>query len=117
MSENYRVLTITMTTGLTVTTSLDMIKIWDRVMLEVPTSTSGCDLYLQGANYLGGTFRRVTFPVPLTATAQNPIDFKIGSAVTTRIIPIEVVLPRFIKVEASTAQTDTTRTFNFLCAN
>lgn len=85
---------------------------WDRVALEVPTTPSASDFFIQASVSSGGTFRRVTQRIPNTVSVQG-FDFKISSLVTNRIVPIPNNF-QFLKVEASTANTSTLA-FNVIC--
>ncbi len=106
----------TMTTGATLTSHFDLSeRAWDKIYLNVPTMTSGTDLYVQGAALQAGPFRRVHHPVINTSSAQSN-TFVIGSLTTNRLVLIPNGI-RFIKIEQSEAMTSTANTFYLICSD
>ncbi len=96
-----------LSSGATLGSAIDLGRAWEKVFLFVPSMASG-SLYIQAAEKVDGTFKRVCVDNANTATAQ--IDFLINSSVTNRVVPIPAYL-RFIKIESSSGATDVTTTF------
>lgn len=93
--------------NVTLGSAIDLGRAWEKCYLFVPSMASG-DVFIQAAEKLDGTFKRVCVDMGNTSTAQ--MDFKIPSTVTNRVVPIPNYL-RFIKVESSSGTTDVTTTF------
>lgn len=80
--------------------------------LEIPTMSTGADLYIQGSTD-GSVYRRVMQDVPVTSSVQVN-TFTVASAVANgRIVPIPVAAP-YLKVEPSTAFSGST-SFKIIC--
>ncbi len=105
---------VSITSGVTLSSAIDLGQAWNHVYLQVPTMASG-DLYIKGSPAVGGTFYRVCKDAGNTATVH--VDFKIGSATSQRIVPIPTGGCRFVKVENSSGCTDIVTTFNFICGD
>ena len=104
---------VDVTSGATLSSALDLSQGWNECSLQIPSFSSGSDIYIHAAATESGTYARVTFPPINSATAATN-DFEIASGLAARIIPIPTNY-QFIKVELSTGQTDTTSTFNVIC--
>ena len=106
----------TMATGATLTSSFNLSeRSWTIVYIDIPSMASGTDIYIQGAASSGGPFRRIHHPVLNAATFESN-TFVIGSSCTNRLVLIPTGL-RFLKIEQSTAMTDTASVFNLICSD
>ena len=108
-----RVFSIDVASGVTLSSAIDLAQGWDEVSLQIPSFSSGSDIYLHAATASDGTYTRVTFPPINSATAATN-DFEIASGLSARIVPIPANY-QHIKIELSTGQTDVTSTFNVIC--
>jgi hypothetical protein len=100
--------------NVTLTSALDLGRAWTNVYLEVPTMTSGCNIYVQAAASATGTFHRV-YQRANSGTAQvNAVQ--IPSSVTQAMVDIPGGF-QHLKVELSTAMTATSVNFKVHCAN
>ena len=104
----------TLASGATSSSGYDFGRAFQNVYLEIPSMASGSDFYIQGSSD-GTTFRRVMHP-PVASSSIQVQTFVIGSAATGRIVQVPAGF-RYMKVEVSTALTDTVSTFNFICGN
>ena len=109
------VFTKTMTSGATLTLAYNLQRTWEKVYLDIPTMVSGTDFYIQACGTEDGTFRRVMHPA-INDSAVTLNTFIVGSAATNRIVPIPNGF-QYIKVETSTAMTDTTTVFRVICSD
>lgn len=107
------VFTLNCASAATLTAALDLGSAWQNVYLEVPTMTSGCDIYLHASDSATGTFRRVYTKVN-SATVANP--WYVLSSVTQCFVDMPAGF-RHIKVELTTAMTATSVNFKVHCAN
>lgn len=107
------VYTVNLASNTTLTSALDISRAWRNVYLEIPTMTSGCDIYLQAADSATGTFRRVYSKVN-SATVANP--WYILSSITQCLVDVPAGL-RHLKVEITTAMTATSVNFKVHCGN
>jgi len=106
----------TMTSGLTLTSAFDLSsRAWSSIYFDIPSMASGTDFYIQGAAALTGTYRRVKHPF-INAPYVETNTFVIGSLCTNRLVLIPTGL-RYLKIEQSTAMTDTASTFNLICSD
>lgn len=99
--------------NVTLTSALDLGRAWQNVYLEVPTMTSGCDIYLKAAATSDGTFRRVYTKVN-SATVANP--WYVLSSITQCLVDVPAGF-QHIKVELTTAMTATSVNFKVHCSN
>lgn len=105
--------TVSMASDVTLSTLVDLGQGWGHYAIEIPTMASGTDIYIQGAVTDGGTFRRCY----VWGAASTP-EKNIASSVTNTFLSLrETKLPRYVKVELSTAMTATPATFKFICWN
>jgi hypothetical protein len=107
------VFTVNCASGATLTSALDLGSAWQNVYLEVPTMTSGCDIYVKASATDDGTFRRVYTKVN-SATVANP--WYVLSSITQCLVDMPAGL-RHIKIELTTAMTATSVDFNVHCSN
>ena len=107
------VFTVNLASNATSTSALDLGRAWQNVYLEIPTMTSGCDVYLKASDSATGTFRRVYSKVN-SATVANP--WYILSSITQCLVDTP---PGFqhLKVEITTAMTATSVNFKVHCSN
>jgi hypothetical protein len=105
----------TLTTGSTLTSFLDIsTRSWDKVYLQVPSMASGSDFYIQGS-IDRVTYSRIMHPI-LNSTIAFANTFTISSLSTNRIVLIPNGI-RYIKIEASTALTNSAVQFNLICSD
>jgi hypothetical protein len=107
------VFTVNCASNTTLTSALNLGTGWQNVYLEIPTMTSGCDVYLKAADAADGTFRRVYTKVN-SATVANP--WYVLSSITNCLVDMPAGL-QHVKVELSTAMTATSVNFKVHCAN
>ena len=108
-----KVFPIDLSSGATLTSAINLAQGWSEVSLQIPSFSSGSDIYIHAATTEAGTYTRVMFPPVNSGTAETN-DFEIASGLAARIIPIPSNY-QFLKVELSTGQTDTTSSFNVIC--
>ena len=108
-----KVFSVSIASGITLTSAIDLTQGFSEISLHVPTFASGTDLFIQAAIASGATYSRVTFPSINSATATTN-DYEIASGVGDRFVPIPTNY-QHLKIELSTQQTDTTSTFNVIC--
>lgn len=104
----------TLSSGVTLSDEIDLGRGWDLVSVEIPTMTSGTDVYFQAAATSGGTYRRLHHR--LTASDDSPVAMNVNSSITQAIVPLEFVQSRYLKIELSTAMTATSAQFNVICS-
>lgn len=104
-----------MASGVSITGEIDLQKSWNKLSLVVPSMASGSDVYLLASEESGGTYRRV-FHQP-TNTSATVSAFFVTSGVTNCVVPLSNVNVRYLKVQVSTATTDTPYTFKVICAD
>lgn len=101
------VYSVSMTSGQTLSTELNLSKPYEKMYLAVPTMASG-SLFIQAAVESAGTYRRVQ--------SVAGTDFSINSAATQRLIALPVGY-QFLKIENSSGATDVTTVFKIVCAD
>ena len=104
-----------MTSDTTLSSEIDLQRSFSKNYLEVPTMTSGTDIFIQAACESQGDYRRVNHEVPNTSSVQSH-TFVIGSATTQKMVPIPSGF-RYLKVELSTAMTATAVIFKVICSD
>jgi hypothetical protein len=110
----YSVFTRNLASNTTLTSALDLGRAWKNVYLEIPTMTSGTDVYIQAAATLDGTMRRV-YQRTNSATAQSNV-WIVKSNITQVLVDLPAGL-RYVAVEISTAMTQTSVNFNVHCSD
>lgn len=107
---------ITIASGATLSTSVDLGQGWNHISLEIPTMASGTDIYFQAANENDGSgvFRR--FHHRITNSNDIPVAMSVDSSITNCFVPLEFVRYRYLKIELSTAMTATSATFHLVCS-
>lgn len=111
----YSVFPITMTSGNTLTSNVDLSRAWATVHLYIPTMTSATDIYLKAAYSAAANYVRIHEMAANTASVQSN-SFTIGSAVSQKMIEVPHGF-QFMKVEFSTATTATSQQFVFVCSD
>ena len=107
---------VTMASGVTLSSLVDLGAAWKTVYMQIPTMTSGTEIYLKaGLNTASTDGFRIMHPPVNTATAQLH-TFSVASGVTQRVVPVPGGI-RNMFVEYSTATTATSQTFYFYCGN
>lgn len=109
-----RYFTATMTSAGTLTSEVDLGRVWDTVYLEIPTMTSNTQLHIQASRTLGGSYRRVFHPSINSSTVGTNV-FAVPSNVTNAIIPIPNDF-QYVKVE-STATVNDGALFRIICGS
>ena len=103
--EPIRVIPITMGAAATLTSYVDLKSYYRKISLVMPTMASASDFYITVAETSSDLFRRVKIPANNTATvAVN--TFPIASGVSNAIIPLPIAGVRYLKIEASTANSN-----------
>lgn len=101
--EPIRVFPITMGAAATLTSYVDLKSHFKSISLVLPTMASASDFYIQAAETSSDTFRRVKIPVYAGSTATVAVNtFTIASGVSNAIVPLPINGLRYIKIEAST---------------
>jgi len=108
---DYRVFSVTMASGGTLTGEVDLGVAYQRVYID-PTGAAS-EVRFQAAASSGGTYRQVLLPQPGTSTVQANI-WKIGSGASGSIIEAPGGL-RFLKIE-TTAAVSNGNTFKLICS-
>lgn len=104
----------TMASGSTLSTYVNVPVSFNKILLEVPTMVSGTNIYMKGALSASGTFRRIMNP-STNVTGIAPSYFNIASSVTGgNFVEVPFCFP-YMKVELTTAMTDTVTNFNLVC--
>lgn len=109
-----KVFSVTMTSGATLTSELNLAQWWGTIFLSVPSMTSNSQIHIQGASDSAGTYRRVAHPVVNSSTIAAPNDFTISSAATNRMILVPTGF-QYLKIE-TTATVDSGQTFKLICS-
>ena len=105
---------VTMASGGTLTSQIDLSRAWNTVYLVVASMNSNTQLHIQGSDSNGGTFRRLYHPTLNSSTVGTNV-FAIASAMSNGIVPIPNSV-RFLKVE-STATVDDGCTYKMICGD
>jgi hypothetical protein len=104
--------TATMTSGQTMSRAVDLGYPYGKCSIEIPTMISGTDVYLKGSSD-GTTYRRIYF----RTEDATPVLFTLASSLTNAIFPLDVQLPRYVKVELSTAISNDSMAFGLYVYN
>lgn len=110
-NEVIKVFDVDVASSTTLSSAIDLRQGWEKVSLLIPSFSSASDIFVQGATTSNGTYVRVTNQ---PTAAGDVTDFRITSGLSSRIIPIPSEY-QHLKIELSTAQTDTTSVFNVIC--
>lgn len=105
------VYTISMASGLTLTSAISFCRAWGQLHIDIPTMNSGTDIYFQGS-VDGTNFRRI-YHLPTIANAA-PGPFYLNSSVTNCQVDLDHRIYPYLKIELSTAMTATPVTFRVL---
>ncbi len=108
------VFTVSMATDATLTSAVDLGRAWKSVYLEIPSATSGTDVYPQVAVGSSSTFRRVYLPVNSGTAQANVLVVK--SSVTNCMVQLPSGF-QHVKLEQSTATTGTPSTYKIICSD
>jgi hypothetical protein len=104
----------TMASDVTLSTYVALPYSFHRAYLEVPTMTSGCNVYVQGCATATGTYRRICNAVT-AVTGATPVPWNVNSSITQTVVELPLIMP-FMKVELSTAMTATSGVeFKIIC--
>lgn len=106
--------TINVASNVTASSALDLGGAYNRVMLGIPTMTSGTDVCIQASDSESGTFRRIYHEPKVDST--TPTLVQIASSVTNCFVPLNISA-QFVKVEFTTACTASSHNFKFLCSS
>jgi len=109
-----RVFTVSMASGATSTTYVDLQQGWDKVSVVIPSLVSNGDIYFKGSEEAGGTYRRIFHDSNTNSAVVGGHFF--GSTVTNCIVPLTGFHLRYIKMEVTTAAADTPATIKFICS-
>lgn len=105
------VYTVSMASGLTLSSAITFARAWDSIHFEIPTMTSGTDIYFQVSTD-GSNFRRL-FHTP-TIGNPTPAALYVTSAVTNCGLDLDHRWYPYMKIELSTAMTATPCTFKVI---
>lgn len=107
------VFTLTMPSGGTTTSSVDLARSWKNVFLEIPSQVSNAEMYIHGANQ-DANYRRIFHPQANTLlTTSN--QFIISSATTNALVLIPNGI-RFLKIITS-ASIDNGSIYKIICSD
>jgi len=98
---------VTMASGTTLSSEVDLQKPYEKMFLAVPTMASG-SLFIQVSYESGGRYSRIQ--------STPGTDFSINSSATQRVIALPTGF-RFMKIENSSGATDVVTTFRVICAD
>jgi hypothetical protein len=105
----------TVSSGVTLSDSIDLGRGWGHVSLEIPSMPSGTDIFIQGSTENGtGVYRRHHHRI--TNSSDNPTPMNIDSSITNCFVPLEFVRVRYLKIELGTAMTANAAIFRVVCA-
>jgi hypothetical protein len=104
--------TVTVAASALVTTVADLTKAWANITLEVPSMTSGTELFIQGSSD-NTTFRRIFHPIG--SSVANPTAQQIASSVTNCFVPLVNAAVQYLRVELPSGPTSAAHTFKFVC--
>lgn len=110
----YKVYTVTMASGGTLSSECDLGRGYENVYLEIPSMTSNSQHYIQVASVTGGTYRRVCHPA-INSSTVGINDLAIHSAATSRLVPIPNGF-QFYKIE-TTATCDSGEVYRILAGD
>jgi len=102
------VFTVTMASGATFSSAIDLSGSWGKTALHVPSMTSGTDVRLQVSDSLTGTFVPL-YHAPTVATAA-PTVINIASSITNCVVPV-VIPARYVRVQLTTITTASINVF------
>lgn len=103
---------LSVATGATSSSGLFVGHHWDTLMLEIPSMTSGTDVYLKGSTD-NVTYRRIYHAPTIANAAPGAVYFT--SAVTNCLVAIPANhRPPYVKVELTTAATANSHEFRFI---
>lgn len=88
---------------------------WDFLTLEIKSMISNATINLLVSTD-NSNFRRLYHPVPNTATAQNPVQWAVLSALTNGFVPVPYTGYRYVKVELA-ATADSGQVFELIGSN
>lgn len=108
------VFTVNCASNITLTSAIDLGRAWNKVFLEIPTMTSGTNIYIKAADSATGTFRNVYDRVVSSTAAALIVN--IPSSVTNCLVDLPSGL-QHVKVELTTAMTATSVNFKVHCSN
>lgn len=101
------VFTKSMASAATFSGEIDLGVTYANYAIEIPSMASGSEVFINGAETTGGTYRRIYFK----ATSATPVAIQIPSSVSNCIVNLNAALPRYVKVEVQSATADTAYTF------
>lgn len=99
-----------MASGATLSSEIDLTQAYDKVLVGIPTMTSGCNVLFQVSAISGGTYRQL-YHEPIVSST-TPTKVSVNSSVTQAYVPLSILGARFIKIELSTAMTATSVRFD-----
>lgn len=105
---------VTMPSGATFTSIVDLQRNWKTVYMEFPTFSTGAAIFINAAPTSDGTFRRVFNPAINSSTVGINV-FQISTAASNGFVPIPNGF-RFMKIEMSAAAANGGQ-FNLICSD
>ncbi len=111
MVQTAKAFSLTIASGVSLSSALDLGYGWNHVAVSIPTMASGSDINFFAAEAAGGTYRKL-YHAPNTASAA--VAYTITSGITNCILPLNVRAQN-MKIQLTTATSDTAYTFYFVC--
>jgi len=104
--------TVTMSTGTTSTSAINLGGSFEKIMIGIPTMASGTNHYFKVSDSESGTFRRLYHNS--TVGTAKPTVVVVDSSVTNCYVPINCSA-QFLKIELTTAATAAAHTYKLIC--
>lgn len=108
MATAVQVFTLSMSSGTSFSSAMDLDLTPRWATLIVPSMASGSDVRIWASDSLSGTYRRMAY-----MGATGPALYTIASSVTDCAVPFPAYA-RFVKVQLSTATSNTAYTFKIV---
>lgn len=105
--------TASMASGSSVSSNIDLGLSWHQVWVEIPTMASGSDIYFQASSD-NSTYRRM-YHNP-TIGNSSPGALYVTSGITNCLLNLGEMHARYMRIQLSSATTDTPYTFRFVTA-
>lgn len=103
----------TINSGVTLSDAIDLGRGWQNLSIDIPTMTSGTEIFFQAASEFNGPYRRCYHLLSNNRSNPNPVE--IDSSTTQCIVFLDMIKVRYLKVELGTAMTATGATFKVVC--
>jgi len=107
----HAIFSVTIASGVTLSSAITIPICGNHWQIEIPTMTSGTDIYIKGSSD-GTTFRRIYHRPTLATSAVTAL--LIGSAATNCMVDLDILNYPYVKIELSTAMTATSAAFKVI---